>query len=185
MAVYSFYTIRTVGTSSALIMALEDGREDQYPRVEISAAGATIPVVIIDLEHKRKGRYEGAWTPSAVGTYSAYYFVYSDAARTIENLEYGREIEQIEVTNVSIDDIAAKIARILGLAHENSFIDKTVFDPFSQLTQCRIRIFDSQAHAALATDGGSETDGLIATYEMTASYEAVGRLETYRYLRIS
>lgn len=174
----------TVGTPVPIAMILEDGNTAQFPQAEIYASGDASPLTTLDLSHKAKGRYEANWTPTVVGVYSAIFIVYSDAAHTIENITYTREIEQVFATSSNVDDLAAKIARILGLVHENAFIDETHFDAFSQLLSCRIRIFDSKEHAELATDGGSESDGLVATYHMEATYEATGRLGTYRYLKV-
>jgi hypothetical protein len=173
----------TVGTPIPLAIILEDGNTAQFPRVEIYSAGATFPLIVLDLPHKARGRYEANWTPSVVSVYSSVFIVYSDVAHTIESIVYTREIEQIFVTSSNIDDLAAVLARVLGLVHENAFIDETVFDSFGQLDTCRIRTFDSRAHVELATDGGNETLGLIATYRMEADYRAAGQLKTYRYKR--
>ena len=75
---------------------------------------------------------------------------------------------------------AASALRLLGMVRENSFTDNTAFDGNNQLTACRLRVFDTKAHAEAATDGGSETLGLIATYAVTAEYEAVGKLKQHR-----
>jgi hypothetical protein len=174
----------TVGTAVPIVMILEDGNQSQFPQAEIYQAGGTLPITVLDLPHKSRGRYESSWTPPLVGVYSAVFTVYADSAHTIENITYTREVEQVFATASNVDDLAAKIARILGLVHENAFIDDTTFDAFSQLQTCRIRIFDSKEHAELATDGGSETLGLVATYHMEATYEATGRLGTYRYLKV-
>jgi hypothetical protein len=79
--------------------------------------------------------------------------------------------------------ITTQLTRVLGLEHENAFIDNTIHDAFGQLTTSRIRIFDSKANANNATDGGAETTGLIATYTMTAVYEAAGRMKFYRMVK--
>lgn len=173
----------TVGTAVPITMILEDGNESQYPQAEIYNGGS-FPLSVLNLVHKGRGRYEATWTPPIPGVFCAVFIVYADSEHTVENINYTREIEQIFATANNVDDLAANIVRILGLVHENAFIDNTVFDSFSQLTSCRIRIFDSKDHAALATDGGSETLGLIATYEMAATYETMGRLGTYRYLKV-
>lgn len=170
-----------LGDPVPLVMILEDGNEAQYPEAEIYEAGAVVPTETVSLIHRAKGRYEGTWTPAMVGTYSAHFFVYSDAGRTVENIMYVRAVEQIFVTQSDVDDLAAAIVRLLGLNHENAFIDNTAFDTFGQLTGARIRLFDSKDHVDLATDGGSETLGLIATYTMSADYEGAGRLKSYRY----
>lgn len=174
----------TVGTPVPIVMILEDGSETQYPQVELYAPGATVPLVVVDLPHKVKGRYEASWTPPSADVYSAHFFVYADAGHTIENIVYVRAIEQIVATNSSIDDLAAKIIRALGLLHENAFIDNTVHDALGSLVAARIRLFDSKANVEAATDGGSETTGLVATYEIETTYEADCRMGTYRVKKV-
>lgn len=165
-------------------MVLEDGSETQHPQVEIYAPGGIVPLVVVDLPHKVKGRYEAAWTPPSADVYSAHFFVYADAGHTIENIVYVRAIEQIVVTDASLDDLAAKIIRALGLLHENAFIDNTVHDALGSLVAARIRLFDSKANVEAATDGGSETVGLLATYEIETTYEADCRMGTYRVKKV-
>ena len=166
-------------------MILEDGNETQFPQAEIYAPGGTTPVVTLDLDHKAKGRYEANWTPSSVGPFSAHFFVYSDAGHSIENIIYVRAVEQIFVSQTDVDDLAAAVVRLLGLNHENAFIDNTEFDAMSQLIACRIRLFDSKANAEAAADGDSYNTGLIATYTMEAVHEGAGKLKSYRYVRDS
>jgi len=175
----------TVGVSVPIVMILEDGNDSQFPVAEIYAPGGTTPLDTLDLEHKARGRYEAEYTPTDVGVLSSVFIVYADAGRTIENIYYTREVEQIFVTASGIDDLAAKLIRVLGLVHENAFIDNTVHDSFGQLVAARVRIFDSKAHVELATDGGSETLGLIATYQIETTYESDCRMGSYRVKRVS
>lgn len=170
----------TVGTAVPIALILEDGNTAQFPQAEIYAQGGTTPLTTLDLDHKAQGRYEADWTPTTAGTYSAVFIVYSDSGHTVENIRYTRSIEQVFATDNSLDDLAAKIVRILGLVHENVFIDNTVHDAFGSLIAARIRIFDSTANVEAATDGGSETTGLIATYEIESTFESNCRLGTYR-----
>jgi len=172
-----------VGVALPLVSILEDGNISQFPQAKVYAQGATTPIATIDLVHKVDGRYEADWTPASTGVFLAHFITYSDGAHTVENITYSREGEQIVVFSTNIDDLATAIVRLLGLSHENAFIDLTEFDPNGQLLSARLRIFDSKANAAAATDGGSETTGLIATYTMTAVYEGVGRLKSYRYIK--
>ena len=172
-----------IGEPIPLVMILEDGNESQFPQAEIYLPGGTSPVAVVDLDHKVKGRYEGLWTPTAVGAFSAQFFVYSDSAHTIENIVYVRAVEQIFVSESDVDDLAAGIVRLLGLHRENVFIDNTVFDVFNQLIGCRIRLFDSKDNAEAATDGGSEATGLIATYTMEAEHEGAGKMKSFRQVR--
>ena len=172
-----------VGEPVPLIMILEDGNEDQYPQAEIYDAGGTTPIATVDLPHKAKGRYEGSWTPPSVGSFSALFLTYSDAAHTIENIVYVRAVDQIFATDSDVDDLAAGIIRLLGLHRENCFIDNTEFDLYSQLISCRIRIFDSKANAEAAQDGDSYSTGLIATYTMEAEHEAAGKMKSFRQVK--
>lgn len=174
----------TVGTPVPIVVVLEDGVQNQYPRTSIYAAGGTVPLATVDLTHKAEGRYEGTWTPSAPGTYSAHTIIYSDAARTIENITYTRELEHIWATNYDKDDLAALLIRTLGMVHENAFIDNTIHDLDGQLVAARVRLFDSKANVEAATDGGAETTGLIAVYEMNTAYESKGQMGSYRMKRI-
>lgn len=157
---------------------------NQYPQAEIYAAGSTVPVVTLDLPHKIRGRYEAAWTPTATGVYTAHFIVYSDIGHTVENIAYTREAEQLVVTENDADDLALMMVRVLGLVHENVFIDNTVHDLNGQLVAARVRVFDSKANVEAATDGGSETTGLIATYEMSTIYESQGIMGSYRMKRV-
>lgn len=174
----------TVGASIPIVMILEDGAEDRYPQAEIYAAGGTTPLATLDLPHKVKGRYEAAWIPSSTGVYTAHFIVYDDVGHTIESIVYTREAEQMVVTVNDTDDIALMMVRVLGLVHENVFIDNTVHDINGQLVAARVRVFSSKAYVELATDGGTETDGLVSTYEMSTVYEGQGIMGSYRMKRI-
>ena len=70
--------------------------------------------------------------------------------------------------------------RLLGLGHENVFVDNTEWDECSQLTAARVRVFCSADTANAATDGGDETDGLVASYEVTQTWQAPNVLKEFR-----
>lgn len=172
-----------VDSSLTLALMLEDGNGSMYPQTKIYEPSNSSPLATIDLTHISAGRYEGSWTPTSIGSYSAHYITYSDASHTIESFLYTREIEQIFVAESDIDDLATLIVRLLGMNHENAFIDNTSHDAHNQLLTARVRLFDSKTNALAATDGGSETTGLIATYSMTTQYEVPGRMKQYRMVR--
>ncbi len=54
---------------------------------------------------------------------------------------------------------------------------------FQQLTSARVRIFKDKASVEAATDGGSETAGLLDTYTITSELEGEGLMKTYRMVR--
>lgn len=168
----------TVGQPARLAMVIANGTIGLYPQAEVYS-GATL-IDTIDLADLGQGRYEGDWTPTSVGTYSALFNIYQDSGHTVELTPFifSRELEQVFVTQSNADDLAASISRLLGLAHENAFIDNTIYDANSMLLSARVRIFDSKVSAQAATDGGSEA-GVVATYTVTADYEGVGQMRTY------
>lgn len=174
----------TVGSAVPVVMILEDGSEVQYPQAEIYAGGGTTPLATLDLVHKAKGRYESEWTPSSAGVYTAHFIVYTDAAHTVESIVYTREAEQMVVTLNDSDDLALMLVRVLGLIHENVFIDNTAHDANGQLLSARVRLFASKADLDFATDGGNETAGLVAVYEMSTAYESRGVMGTFKMKRI-
>lgn len=67
--------------------------------------------------------------------------------------------------NTNTATIGTKLTRALGLMHENSVLDQTVFDGSNNLTNGRLRIYDTKANALL---GG--VTGVLFTYTITASY---------------
>ena len=69
----------------------------------------------------------------------------------------------------SINDLAL---RILGLNHENIFIDELVYDGNSNLVSSRVRTYST------ATDVGTNTN-VIATYNMTSTYTG-NNLDTFQ-----
>lgn len=84
-----------------------------------------------------------------------------------------------------LDILQELVLRALGLVHENIFIDNTTYDDDSQLLTSRVRIFDSKANCDLATDGGSETDGLLATYTQTTDWDTINQFRYYRQVKDS
>jgi hypothetical protein len=171
----------TVGDPVLLVEAMPDGNTGVYPQAEIYLPSGTVPVAVVDLNHQVKGRYEGSWIPSSAGAYSALFIVYADAAHTVESIVYTREAEQIFVSVADVDDLAAMLVRVLGLVHENVFIDNTTYDPNCMLLTARLRLFATKADAQAATDGGSEP--AAQTYTVDASYEGPGRMRQYRMVK--
>lgn len=64
-------------------------------------------------------------------------------------------------------DLEAATIRIQALVHHNVVIDQTVYDGDDQLTDFRLRSYDSRANAL-----AKGTTGLLATWLMTSAYRA-------------
>lgn len=75
------------------------------------------------------------------------------------------DIAAVKADTATTTGLSAQLTRALGLMHENSVIDNTVFDGSNNLTAARMRIYNSRANALLAGAGG-----LVATYTITATY---------------
>jgi hypothetical protein len=171
------------GEAVTLAMVIDQGTTGLYPQAEVYD-GASLEATI-DLTDLGQGRYEGSWTPTAVGAFSVLFNVYQDASHTVELTPFviSREIEQAFVTASDADDLAASLTRLLGLAHENAFIDNTTYDANSMLLSARVRTFDSKANAAAATDGGVGEAGTVAEYTIESDYVGPGRMDTYRMVK--
>jgi len=84
--------------------------------------------------------------------------------------EHGSGLWSVTDGTNSID---ARIDRILGLTQENHYIDNTTHDGNGNMTAARTRIYSDPASVGTSNN-------IIATYEMTASYDGNGRLQTYK-----
>lgn len=117
------------------------------------------------------GEYNIQFTPNNLGFW-----------KVEVKVDYNKDIYVFEYTAVSGDtnDIYDGLIRVLGLSHENIFIDNTEFNSYSQLIAARVRLFDSKANCDAATDGGSETTGLVGSYQLTSSWQSVNRFAIFK-----
>ena len=120
--------------------------------------------VIVNITELGFGHYRASFTPNSTGIwmlaiYNASYFPWGKTGT-------------IQVFNNDFDTMTTLITRILGLVQENFFIDQTDYDSNGNMTQSRIRIYDN------ASNVGSGT-GVLATYNMLASYDVNGNMESY------
>src|SRR6267154_1660360 len=83
------------------------------------------------------------------------------------------DIASIKSDSTNLPGMAVQLTRALGLMHENTVIDNTVFDGSNNLTAARMRLYNSKANALLAGGGG-----LVATYTVTATYTG-SNIQTY------
>ena len=75
----------------------------------------------------------------------------------------------------SYDD---KLDRLLGLSHENTFIDQAVYDQYGNLETARLRIYSDPD--SVGTDAN-----VIAEYEIPANTTDIGRFDTWQQKRTS
>jgi hypothetical protein len=102
-----------------------------------------------------------------------------DDLSEIKGAGFDTATDSLEAISDKMPDLDV-LKRLLGLSHENTVIDNTNHDADNQLLTARMRVYDSKTNADAATDGGSETTGLIATYMMTSDWDGVNRLGFFR-----
>ena len=135
-------------------------------------SGLSSTIVEID----STGDYKFECTPDAEGFW-----------RVEVLINYNKEVWKSEFVVVSgtVDELYDMVRRSLGLNKENIFIDNTNYDANGQLISGRVRLFDSKTNCDLATDGGSETIGLIATYAIDTSWDVVNQFNFYKQTLVS
>ena len=91
-------------------------------------------------------------------------------------------VDTIETNTISIygdtSETNLDVKRILGLVHENLFIDNTVYDGFQNLIAARLRIY------SVAGSVGTVND-VLATYEIDCNSDGQGKFIDWKHTRIS
>jgi hypothetical protein len=83
----------------------------------------------------------------------------------------------ILAVSASIVDVSNDLKRLLGLTHENIFIDNPVYDGDCNMTSARVRIYSNPASVGTAND-------VIGTYTITAPSSAPGKFITWSQVRV-
>jgi len=81
-----------------------------------------------------------------------------------------------EQLNISYN-ISNDLKRLLGLTHENIFIDNPIYDADCNMTSARVRIYSNPASVGTNSD-------VIGTYQITAPSTAPGKFTTWSQVRI-
>lgn len=71
---------------------------------------------------------------------------------------------------IGSDTVMGQLEVVKGLLHHNSMLDQQIYDG-SLLRSARLRMFDHPNNIP-AVDGGNETTGLLAEFEIKAIYES-------------
>ena len=91
-----------------------------------------------------------------------------------------------DVSENSLDTIGSSIARVLGLAQENYYLDQAIYNTYANKYKClafgRIRIYSDSSSVGTSSN-------VVATYQITATYnEPIGSeqptLETYKVIKL-
>jgi len=79
-----------------------------------------------------------------------------------------------EPLEISIDK--NKIDRILGLVHENIYIDQTVFDEYGNMVSARLRIYEDSVNV-------STNNGVLAQYRITSTPNGPGKFTRWKHVK--
>ena len=134
-----------------------------------NAVPSVVPVTVAEIGSS--GEYKVSFTPDADGVWMVKVLV-----------DYNKDVwgEDYESSAGDLGDIYEMVRRSLGLNHENIFIDETTYDANLQLLSARVRLWDSKANCDAATDGGTETTGLLSTYTLTTTWEGVNQFQIFK-----
>lgn len=160
----------TLEEATPLQMQLGTGNESLYVRVKVyDITGALF--LTLGLPHISGGLYGSTYTFAIAGFYTAVYQVFEDAGfLTTANFD-------IEAETIEANSDKTNILRLLGLTHDNVYIDSHEYDAQGNLTAARVRHYNSKTNAGL--HGAA---GLLDTWTVAATY-VLERLNTYKVVR--
>ena len=115
------------------------------------------------------GHYEATFTPTVSGNWflAVYHKTYFPWGKTGITRIYASDF----------DTLTDEHKRILGLIHENMYMDQTVFDSDCNLVSARIRLYDIPANVGTAA-------GVIGTYTITVNASGPGQFTTWKQVRV-
>ena len=97
-----------------------------------------------------------------------------------ETVSQNVSASNLEITDIStnITNISNDIKRLLGLVHENIFIDNPSYDTDGNLISARVRIYSNSASVGTAND-------IIGTYQISAPSNLPGQFTSWKQVRTS
>ncbi len=83
----------------------------------------------------------------------------------------------LSIIQSSIDLIQTDLKRVLGLMHENIYIDNTTYDEFNNLVTARVRIYSN------SNDVGS-SNNVIGEYQIYSDNLSEGKFNNWRQIKV-
>ena len=140
--------------------------------IEVSSSLSPAPE-IIELGY---GNYRLKFTPNIIGTWfiQVLHSIHFPWGKISSIKIYANDIDTV---STSIDSLIALASRTLGLTQENFYIDTTSYDSNGMLTEARIRTYTNESSVGTNSN-------ILARYDVTATYDSEGRMETYMVKKI-
>lgn len=124
--------VGSINQSLLLELVLTDGNSTRFPRVTVYNSGGAL-VATVDLTNTTDGLYQGSYTPTTLGHFSALYTVYSDAGHTTVAPQYDRVADHIFIQAEDLPAVSATVAAgstsseiRTTLTQANGFFDRMV-----------------------------------------------------------
>lgn len=115
------------------------------------------------------GNYRAIFTPDLSGIW--YLIIYQDTY-----FPAGKS-GTIQIYDNDFDTISIDQKRLLGLVHENIYIDNTQFDVDGNLYSARLRIYEDPLNVGTNV-------GILATYEITTVTTGPGKFSSWKQITI-
>ena len=161
----------TLNEAAPLHVQASNGQVDLFARVKIYDIAGTL-VDTVSLPHITEGLYGATKTFTTEGFFTAAYQFFVDSGFVTPEQNFDIEVETIEANSDKLN-----ILRILGLTHDNVHIDQHVYDANNNLTDARVRHYQTKTQALA---GGAT--GLLNTWTVNAIYSGT-QLQTYTVVR--
>lgn len=147
------YTVQedfTVYNGSSLVTGLSDGDFSKF----LYSPDGTQSVIAVSITELGSGNYRASFIPNETGTWYL----------TITHSSYfpwGKS-GSIQVFTTNFDLLDEDMKRVLGLNHENVYIDQATYDSDGNMDSARLRIYSKSSSVGTSSD-------VIATYRITAN----------------
>ena len=105
----------------------------------------------------------GSWTSQEIGSY----LIVWDVSNTED------DFPNVITEDLQINMDETKIDKILGLVHQNIYIDETGYDIYENLSTARIRIYSDPSSVGTSNN-------VITTYRLTSVSTETGKFTTWK-----
>lgn len=121
--------------------------------------------ISVSIKELGNGHYQAKFTANKTGTW--YLVVYHE-----QYFPWGKS-DDIHVYSSDFDNISEDLNKVLGLVHQNIFIDEPEYDSNDNLVSARVRIYSNSQSV------GSQQN-IISTYRITSHGDGPGKFTFWK-----
>lgn len=142
-----------IDSTSFIVQLFEPNKQDVSDQIDIN------------IENLGSGHYQAKFIPNKPGTW--YMVLYHT-----QYFPWGKS-DDIQVYSSDFDNISDDLGKVLGLVHQNIFIDEPIYDKDGNLTSSRLRIYSNSG--SVGTD-----QNVISTYQITSIGDGPGKFINWK-----